>query len=165
MCQKQCRDQNGFKCHLTSESHQRQLLLVAENTGSFLRQFSKEFEANFMQVIFQTNCFQFFCAVSDFYFFQILRTCHGTKRVRANEIYQEYIKDKVLHRSCNLYIIIHLIFFLFRPSSPFCLRSAFNLSTACNLLCFQEILMLWLKQFGDLIFFCKIIIVSRVMFT
>ncbi|RCN46471.1 hypothetical protein ANCCAN_07464 [Ancylostoma caninum] len=73
MCQKQCRDQNGFKCHLTSESHQRQLLLVAENTGSFLRQFSKEFEANFMQ---------------------ILRTCHGTKRVRANEVYQEYIKDK-----------------------------------------------------------------------
>ncbi|VDL74925.1 unnamed protein product [Nippostrongylus brasiliensis] len=73
MCQKQCRDQNGFKCHLTSESHQRQLLLVAENTGSFLRQFSKEFEGNFMQ---------------------ILKTCFGTKRVRANEVYQEYIKDK-----------------------------------------------------------------------
>ncbi|KAK6023775.1 hypothetical protein OSTOST_10431 [Ostertagia ostertagi] len=73
MCQKQCRDQNGFKCHLTSESHQRQLLLVAENTSSFLRQFSREFEANFMQ---------------------ILKTSFGTKRVRANEVYQEYIKDK-----------------------------------------------------------------------
>uniref|UniRef100_A0A7I4YFB2 Kin17_mid domain-containing protein n=1 Tax=Haemonchus contortus TaxID=6289 RepID=A0A7I4YFB2_HAECO len=73
MCQKQCRDQNGFKCHLTSESHQRQLLLVAENTNSFLRQFSRDFEANFMQ---------------------ILKTCFGTKRVRANEVYQEYIKDK-----------------------------------------------------------------------
>ncbi|VDM53284.1 unnamed protein product [Angiostrongylus costaricensis] len=73
MCQKQCRDQNGFKCHLTSESHQRQLLLVAENTGTYLRQFSKQFEANFMQ---------------------ILKTCFGTKRVRANEVYQEYIKDK-----------------------------------------------------------------------
>ena len=23
MCQKQCRDQNGFKCHISSESHQR----------------------------------------------------------------------------------------------------------------------------------------------
>uniref|UniRef100_A0A0K0DH02 Kin17_mid domain-containing protein n=1 Tax=Angiostrongylus cantonensis TaxID=6313 RepID=A0A0K0DH02_ANGCA len=73
MCQKQCRDQNGFKCHLTSESHQRQLLLVAENTGTYLRQFSKQFEANFMQ---------------------ILKACFGTKRVRANEVYQEYIKDK-----------------------------------------------------------------------
>ena len=50
MCQKQCRDQNGFKCHLTSESHQRQLLLFAENQNSYLREFSKEFEANFMHV-------------------------------------------------------------------------------------------------------------------
>lgn len=50
MCQKQCRDQNGFKCHLTSESHQRQLLLFAENQGSYLRQFSREFEGNFMHV-------------------------------------------------------------------------------------------------------------------
>ena len=50
MCNKQCRDQNGFKCHLTSESHQRQLLLFAENSNSYLRQFSREFEGNFMHV-------------------------------------------------------------------------------------------------------------------
>ncbi|KAI1729397.1 domain of kin17 curved DNA-binding protein domain-containing protein [Ditylenchus destructor] len=73
MCQKQCRDQNGFKCHLTSESHQRQLLLFAENQNSYLRQFSKEFEGNFMH---------------------ILRHTFGTKRVRANDVYQDYIKDK-----------------------------------------------------------------------
>ena len=36
MCQKQCRDQNGFKCHISSESHQRQLLLFAEKPGKFL---------------------------------------------------------------------------------------------------------------------------------
>ena len=30
-CAKQCRDENGFKCHTESENHQRQLLLVAEN--------------------------------------------------------------------------------------------------------------------------------------
>lgn len=51
MCSKQCRDQNGFKCHLTSESHQRQLLLFAENQNSYLRQFSREFESNFMHVM------------------------------------------------------------------------------------------------------------------
>ena len=28
MCQKQCRDENGFKCHTMSESHQRQLLIA-----------------------------------------------------------------------------------------------------------------------------------------
>lgn len=50
MCQKQCRDQNGFKCHLMSESHQRQLLLFAENQKAYLREFSREFESNFMHV-------------------------------------------------------------------------------------------------------------------
>uniref|UniRef100_A0AC34QTV5 DNA/RNA-binding protein Kin17 WH-like domain-containing protein n=1 Tax=Panagrolaimus sp. JU765 TaxID=591449 RepID=A0AC34QTV5_9BILA len=73
MCNKQCRDQNGFKCHLTSESHQRQLLLFAENSNSYLRQFSSEFESLFLR---------------------LLRTTFGTKRVRANEVYQEVIKDK-----------------------------------------------------------------------
>ncbi|KAL3104083.1 hypothetical protein niasHS_002110 [Heterodera schachtii] len=73
MCQKQCRDQNGFKCHMMSESHQRQLLLFAENQNSYLRQFSREFESNFMH---------------------ILRHTFGSKRIRANEVYQEYIKDK-----------------------------------------------------------------------
>ena len=52
MCQKQCRDQNGFKCHLTSEAHQRQLLLFAENQGPYLREFSREFDSTFMQVRF-----------------------------------------------------------------------------------------------------------------
>ncbi|KAH7720092.1 Protein Y52B11A.9 [Aphelenchoides avenae] len=73
MCQKQCRDQNGFKCHLTSESHQRQLLLFAENQNSYLRQFSSEFEAHFIRTLKHT---------------------FGGKRVRANDVYQEYIKDK-----------------------------------------------------------------------
>uniref|UniRef100_A0AC35F3R7 C2H2-type domain-containing protein n=1 Tax=Panagrolaimus sp. PS1159 TaxID=55785 RepID=A0AC35F3R7_9BILA len=73
MCNKQCRDQNGFKCHLTSESHQRQLLLFAENQNSYLREFSREFESSFMR---------------------ILRHQFGSKRIRANEVYQEVIKDK-----------------------------------------------------------------------
>lgn len=50
MCQKQCRDQNGFKCHLTSESHQRQLLLFAENPNNYLRDYSHNFEQNFLKV-------------------------------------------------------------------------------------------------------------------
>ena len=31
MCQKQCRDENGFKCHLTSESHKRQMMVFGAN--------------------------------------------------------------------------------------------------------------------------------------
>jgi len=73
MCQKQCRDQNGFKCHTQSESHQRQLLIFAENPGKFLGSFSHEFERDFVH---------------------LLKRAHGTKRVKANRVYQEYIADK-----------------------------------------------------------------------
>lgn len=73
MCQKQCRDENGFKCHTMSESHQRQLLLFADNQSTYLNQFSKEFCDGYLE---------------------LLRRQFGTKRVHANRIYQEYIADR-----------------------------------------------------------------------
>ncbi|XP_015791168.1 DNA/RNA-binding protein KIN17 [Tetranychus urticae] len=73
MCQKQCRDDNGFKCHVGSEAHQRQLLLFAENPNKILDQYSSEFLHDFLQ---------------------LLKTRFGTRRVAANMVYQEYIKDR-----------------------------------------------------------------------
>ncbi|XKL61400.1 hypothetical protein PGB90_008457 [Kerria lacca] len=73
MCQKQCRDENGFKCHLMSESHQRQLLLFADNPHKFLDEFSRRFEKDFLD---------------------LLKRQFGTKRVLANKVYQEYINDR-----------------------------------------------------------------------
>lgn len=73
MCQKQCRDENGFKCHTQSESHQRQLLLFADNSNKYIYSFSKEFSDGYVE---------------------LLRRRFGTKRVAANKIYQEYIADK-----------------------------------------------------------------------
>ncbi|KAJ8047098.1 DNA/RNA-binding protein KIN17 [Holothuria leucospilota] len=73
MCQKQCRDENGFKCHLTSESHQRQLLLFAENEEEFLDAFSSGFLDDFME---------------------LLRRRFGTRRVHCNIVYNEYISDR-----------------------------------------------------------------------
>ncbi|XP_064483551.1 DNA/RNA-binding protein KIN17-like [Ornithodoros turicata] len=73
MCQKQCRDENGFKCHTMSESHQRQLLLFAECPGKYLGSFSSEFAQSFLE---------------------LLKRRFGTKRVHANQVYQEYIADK-----------------------------------------------------------------------
>ncbi|XP_005100588.1 DNA/RNA-binding protein KIN17 [Aplysia californica] len=70
MCQKQCRDENGFKCHMSSESHQRQLLLFAENPDKHIDDFSKEFQDEYLE---------------------LLRRRFGTKRVNANLVYQEYI--------------------------------------------------------------------------
>ena len=73
MCQKQCRDENGFKCHINTESHQRQMLLFGQNTGSYTYQFSKDFFDSFMD---------------------ILKRQFGTKRVKANKVYQQVIAHK-----------------------------------------------------------------------
>lgn len=73
MCQKQCRDENGFKCHTMSESHQRQLLLFADNQRKYMDEFSYEFQKGYLE---------------------ILRRQYGTKRVLANRVYQEYISDR-----------------------------------------------------------------------
>ncbi|KAJ2604541.1 hypothetical protein H4R99_001750 [Coemansia sp. RSA 1722] len=73
MCEKQCRDQNGFKCHCASESHQRQMAIFAENPERYMEQFSKEFEDVFLS---------------------ILSRRYGTKKVDANQVYQEIIADR-----------------------------------------------------------------------
>lgn len=73
MCQKQCRDENGFKCHTTSESHQRQLLIFADNADKYIDEFSKEFEEGYCE---------------------LLKRQFGTKRVNANRVYQDYISDR-----------------------------------------------------------------------
>eukprot|EP01137_Pigoraptor_chileana_P025141 Opistho-2@94169 len=79
MCQKQCRDENGFKCHCMSESHQQMLLIVAEKPEDFVDQFSQEFEEAFL--------------------LNLKRRC-GTKRIAANIVYNDYISDRT-HRHMN----------------------------------------------------------------
>ncbi|KAJ2781185.1 hypothetical protein GGI15_003285 [Coemansia interrupta] len=73
MCEKQCRDQNGFKCHCASESHQRQMSIFAANPARYIEQFSQEFEQTFIS---------------------ILSRRYGTKAVDANQVYQELIADR-----------------------------------------------------------------------
>jgi hypothetical protein len=36
-CQKQCRDANGFKCHVQSETHVRQMSVVGENAQKYIQ--------------------------------------------------------------------------------------------------------------------------------
>lgn len=73
MCQKQCRDANGFKCHTESEAHQRNMLLFAESGKKIMDQFSREFEGGFLDIV---------------------RRSYNQKRVHANVVYNEYIKDR-----------------------------------------------------------------------
>ncbi|GAA5868556.1 hypothetical protein JCM3774_005427 [Rhodotorula dairenensis] len=73
VCEKQCRDENGFKCHTMSESHLRQMLLVGESAGKHIADYTSRFQADFIA---------------------LLSRRWGTKRVRVNQVYQEYITDK-----------------------------------------------------------------------
>jgi len=73
VCQKQCRDENGFKCHAQSEGHLRAMLVVGEHAGRHIASYSSQFQHDFVQ---------------------LLSRRWGTKRVKANNVYQELISDK-----------------------------------------------------------------------
>jgi DNA/RNA-binding protein KIN17 len=86
MCEKQCRDANGFKCHLTSESHLRQMKVFSENAGSFMDRYSKEFEKMYLDT---------------------LRMRHGTSKTPANNVYQEVIQDKAhIHMNATIWLTL-----------------------------------------------------------
>jgi len=73
VCEKQMRDENGFKQHTQSEGHVRQMLVVGENPQKHISDFSRTFQHDFVQ---------------------LLRSSHGTKKVHYNHFYQEYIANK-----------------------------------------------------------------------
>ncbi|KAK6350698.1 hypothetical protein TWF718_003885 [Orbilia javanica] len=73
VCERQMRDENGFKCHTQSESHLRQMLIVGEDPKKAINKYSSDFQHDFLQ---------------------LLRTSHGEKQVHANHFYQEYIHNK-----------------------------------------------------------------------
>lgn len=51
VCEKQCRDDNGFKCHIATESHLRQMLVVGESAGKHISDFSSQFQAEFVSLL------------------------------------------------------------------------------------------------------------------
>ncbi|KAJ4425306.1 hypothetical protein N0V82_000116 [Gnomoniopsis sp. IMI 355080] len=73
VCERQMRDENGFKMHVQSESHVRQMLVVGEDPKKAINEFSNQFNRDFLTQ---------------------LRTSHGTKAVHVNHFYQEYIQNK-----------------------------------------------------------------------
>ncbi|EPS68155.1 hypothetical protein M569_06617 [Genlisea aurea] len=73
MCQKQCRDENGFKCHCMSESHQRQMQIFGQNPTRIVGGYSDEFESTFLEH---------------------MKRSHRFSRIAATVVYNEYISDR-----------------------------------------------------------------------
>ncbi|KAI4341907.1 hypothetical protein MLD38_026577 [Melastoma candidum] len=57
MCQKQCRDEKGFKCHCMSESHQRQMQIFGQNAHRIVEGYSEEFENSFLDLMRRAHRF------------------------------------------------------------------------------------------------------------
>lgn len=73
MCQKQCRDENGFKCHCMSEGHQRQMEVFGQNPNRVVDGYSEEFETSFLDH---------------------MKRSHRFSRIGATVVYNEYIADR-----------------------------------------------------------------------
>ncbi|KAF5186771.1 DNA/RNA-binding protein KIN17 [Thalictrum thalictroides] len=73
MCQKQCRDENGFKCHCMSEGHQRQMEVFGQNPHRIVDGYTEEFEESFLEH---------------------MKRSHRFSRVAATVVYNEYIADR-----------------------------------------------------------------------
>mmetsp|Transcript_11650 Transcript_11650/g.22096 ORF Transcript_11650/g.22096 Transcript_11650/m.22096 type:complete len:399 (+) Transcript_11650:275-1471(+) len=73
MCNKQCRDENGFKCHQMSDSHQRQMTVFGHNPDRVIDGYSEMFLESFVNH---------------------LKTAHRHARIAAHVVYNEYINDK-----------------------------------------------------------------------
>jgi len=77
ICSKACRDANGYKCHIESEAHMRQLAAATgdggQRAGKVVHDYSSQFQREFVALLSQR---------------------FGTRRVLANQVYQEYIQDR-----------------------------------------------------------------------
>lgn len=70
VCRKQCRDENGFKSHIRSPSHLKNITNVSQ---ADIEEYTRVFEADFLR---------------------LLRLAHGEKKIEANKFYNEFIQDK-----------------------------------------------------------------------
>lgn len=73
MCNKACRDENGFKCHLTSDGHRRQMEIFGQAPDKIVDEYSRQFEEGFLEH---------------------LRRAHPFSRVAATVVYNEFIAER-----------------------------------------------------------------------
>ncbi|KAH8582511.1 zinc binding C-rich s with KOW domains [Cryptosporidium sp. chipmunk genotype I] len=73
LCEKQCRDENGFKCHRMSDAHLRQMEVFEQNSKKMLNDYSKQFELAFMK---------------------LMKTRYSRAKVLANTVYNDMIHDR-----------------------------------------------------------------------
>ena len=87
ICQRQCKDANGFQSHNKSPSHLRK---ISQVTAEDAKRYNDQFEKGFLQLLMQR---------------------HGEKWIDANKVYNEYVQDRdhihmnaTMHRSLTQFV-------------------------------------------------------------
>lgn len=96
ICEKQCRDANGFKNHILSASHVGRMQNIGtskKNIEEKVSEYSKLFEQDFLR---------------------LLKAAHGHKKVNANKYYQEYILSDKNHVHLNATRYSSLLIFVIK---------------------------------------------------
>ena len=65
VCEKQCRDENGYKCHTQSESHLRAILSVGEKGGKFISDSSQQFQREFIILLSRRYVYPYYVLYYD----------------------------------------------------------------------------------------------------
>ena len=73
LCERQMRDDNGMKCHMMSEQHQRNMMIMAESPEKYIEEYSELFHRDYIA---------------------LLKRRWGTTRVHCNVVYCEYVAHK-----------------------------------------------------------------------
>eukprot|EP00477_Mikrocytos_mackini_P002044 GAHX01002237.1.p1 GENE.GAHX01002237.1~~GAHX01002237.1.p1 ORF type:complete len:185 (+),score=32.40 GAHX01002237.1:41-595(+) len=76
-CEKQFRDKNGFECHLSTNPHKNALLKHSNDPTKLKAANSKLFKKQFLELLFSVS----------------------VRKVKANAVYQQFIRNK---RNCRL---------------------------------------------------------------
>lgn len=97
VCERQCLDENGFKCHVQSEIHMKNLKTQLETHGGSSRGVVNDYSDKFIKD-----------------FVSLLKKSHGSKMIGANRFYQEYIKNKdhIHLNSTKWRLLVHVISYM-----------------------------------------------------
>ncbi|EPQ31708.1 uncharacterized protein PFL1_01041 [Pseudozyma flocculosa PF-1] len=88
VCSKPCRDANAYNNHINSEAHMRRIeaLTSSGNPNKIVDSFSDEFQREYVR---------------------LLSRRFGTRRINANQVYQEYIADRHhLHMNATKWVTL-----------------------------------------------------------
>lgn len=115
LCEKQCRDENGFKCHSASPAHINRLAVFAQNQRKVVDGFSERFRSSFISELALNYC---------------------NSRVEANKFYNQLIANKGhVRMNGTIFDLINETFLTYRAATRWTSLTEFVRALAAEGVC------------------------------